>query len=933
MATTGRTRTAYPSGPPFIGREADVERLAATLERSEGGSAGSLVLWGEPGIGKTRLLREGVLSARAAGRHILWVRANPVEAQVPYGALTVALDEAVAAEPQLASEIAVTRESLDLALGASVARTSFGQACAAVTRLLAQMAALGPTSVAVDDVYLLDYESVALLSVVFERLGSSVAFVCTVRSLPYPLSSESGQLLSRIAASPGSAELRLRPLGADQVAGMLEHLVGGHVDPRVAELVARRAAGNPLFVLEVGRMLIDAGAVDADAAIAELPRSRHSAILQRIYPLARESRLLAQVVAVFRRLTLDQLSAVGSIASLDEGEVSRAFDELDRNQILVEDEAGSWGFFHPFAADALYEDIGPAERKRIHRAIVERRLTARSANDAAGVLELAWHVSESAEFGDRSAIAILREAAELTRNFAPETAARYCQKALELIEPGSSESAELLDLLARCYVIANRVPLAVEAGTKALAALPAGLARLRVVTAVVGSLYDVGRVHDAVALADREAEAGARSPFLDAQRAALRAAVGEVEAARVHVDQALNARPLTDGESVLVYGHAASAAAVIGSMNDFLSWTRRSLEAGERAGEGMAHYARARGAWMFASCGFLGEVRELLEATEVVFEDSAAYPAARLVGVLMDWLGGEWDRALRDIEASRLEIEASGNAVVAAQMRLTEADIRLWRGEIHEALALLDQPGFPGYSAASAWVIAAAQRALGNTGRARDNLEEATLSPAGAAWAPHVLARLVEVQLEAGDHAAAADTLAELRARTIPACDPRPWGRVLTLRSAALVEHDPSAAAEAATVAAAEGLRFEAALSQLVRSELDQGEVSALVAAHETFRLLGVDHLRRRSATLLKQRNAKVPRKRRREPGTLTEAEVQIARLVQVGLRNKEIAEMLHYSERTVEVYLSRIYATLGVTSRLQLARLLDTSVGVQRSE
>jgi DNA-binding NarL/FixJ family response regulator len=117
---------------------------------------------------------------------------------------------------------------------------------------------------------------------------------------------------------------------------------------------------------------------------------------------------------------------------------------------------------------------------------------------------------------------------------------------------------------------------------------------------------------------------------------------------------------------------------------------------------------------------------------------------------------------------------------------------------------------------------------------------------------------------------------------------------------------------------------FEAARAQLLQAEVDSSETAALQQAHSTFTLLGADQLRRRTATLLKQRKVKVPRRRRRQPGVLTDAEASIARLVQLGMRNRDIAAALHYSERTVEVYLSRIYATLGVTSRLQLARLLD---------
>ena len=67
-----------------------------------------------------------------------------------------------------------------------------------------------------------------------------------------------------------------------------------------------------------------------------------------------------------------------------------------------------------------------------------------------------------------------------------------------------------------------------------------------------------------------------------------------------------------------------------------------------------------------------------------------------------------------------------------------------------------------------------------------------------------------------------------------------------------------------------------------------------------------------------------MPRRRAGSSGPLTDAELGIARLVQQGLRNKEIASMLHYSPRTVEVYLTRIYGKLNVSSRLELARALD---------
>src|SRR4029078_12709831 len=146
----------------------------------------------------------------------------------------------------------------------------------------------------------------------------------------------------------------------------------------------------------------------------------------------------------------------------------------------------------------------------------------------------------------------------------------------------------------------------------------------------------------------------------------------------------------------------------------------------------------------------------------------------------------------------------------------------------------------------------------------------------------------------------------------------------MLLRSTAIVRGYGQSACESATIASGEGLVYEAALARLVVGTIDLAETECLLAAHDTFGVLGAEGDRRRAAALLRDRGAKVPRRRRSSPGQLTRAEAQIARLVQSGMRNSEIARTASYSERTVEVYLSRIYAKLGVSSRLQLARLLD---------
>ncbi|HYU85019.1 MAG TPA: helix-turn-helix transcriptional regulator, partial [Kribbellaceae bacterium] len=107
-------------------------------------------------------------------------------------------------------------------------------------------------------------------------------------------------------------------------------------------------------------------------------------------------------------------------------------------------------------------------------------------------------------------------------------------------------------------------------------------------------------------------------------------------------------------------------------------------------------------------------------------------------------------------------------------------------------------------------------------------------------------------------------------------------------------------------------------------ARVDPRAVDELTEAYRTFQRLGAHGLRRTAGARLRELGAKVPRARTRAAGRLTESEERMARLVQQGMRNREIAAALHYSPRSVEVYLSRIYAKLGISSRLELARLLD---------
>jgi DNA-binding CsgD family transcriptional regulator len=927
-------RPPLPDASRFVGRRTEVALLDVTIDQTSTGAPTALVVRGEPGIGKTRLLGEAVARATAKGHHVVWVRANPLEARVPFGALSVALDRAAQTDPVFRASAASMHAFIGEVDTDDRSRLSFAQTCDTFARTLVEIAEREPACVVVDDLHHLDHESLAFLGIALGRVtGRNVSFVCSIRSPGRDLASPAAELLARLAEWPDVEDLDLAPLGTEEVREILEDAFGAPVSRTAARVVAERSGGNPLFVLELARSLGELGVLDAERAGVALPDglgavhlSRHTTILQRLFPLTAACRRVAQVVAVLHRIRLGDLPLVAELAQLDAAALAAAFDELERRGIVVADGDRTWTLFHPFVADALYDDIGPAERRRIHQRVAENLRAQRDRNEAVDLMRLAWHVSMAADAGDVDAARLLGEAANSIKHAGPLSASDLCQQAVSLLPSGSPMRAALLSLRTRCLVLAGRPLEAVETGTAALDEPSlTGPERTRAATAVVGALFDVGRLVEARALAEREAALGPPSAFLLAQRAMMIAAEGDVGPSRTAIEDALAVPVRTAGEEVLVRSFLSSASMLIGGFADGLEHLAHVRRAAAEAGPNLRVYGLSRRSWSLVANGFLVEARAATEEAEAALGEvgsgtySAGVAAAR---VGLDWMTGEWDHALTALADSKRDVVLSENAVLRDYLTAVEIDIRTIRGEFREALALMNQPFARVSGTRWAWAMAGTLRATGDGEGARLVLHTAIDHPRDFAWRPHALARLVEIEQQLGDGVAARRVMAELERSA--GTDPRPLVQALILRGQAIVTADATVALTSAELADAQGAVYDAALARLLAASLGGPDIGPLLAAHDVFGALGAESDRRRAGALLRERGAKVPRRRRRAPGDLTAAEIEIARLVQAGLRNRDIARTTNYSERTVEVYLSRIYAKLGVSSRLQLARQLD---------
>jgi DNA-binding CsgD family transcriptional regulator len=297
------------------------------------------------------------------------------------------------------------------------------------------------------------------------------------------------------------------------------------------------------------------------------------------------------------------------------------------------------------------------------------------------------------------------------------------------------------------------------------------------------------------------------------------------------------------------------------------------------------------------------------------------------LGLLL-MLRGEWDEALALFRSAAFELEQRGGAILAHGLRTGECEILLDRGAVDEAApvarALVSMT--EELTAPVTLCNARVERALGRPEQAIALLEEqrARCRERRTTWTrAEILTELAELLAEA-------DRMAEARevAKEVAGFAARPsryeWP-LAALHLRALLWGEKKAARSWVELAEQEQMPFERAKAALQLGSLDVDPRTNLTVAYRAFDVLGAGPWRRRAATELRTRGITVPRPAQRPGADLTDTEAQLVSLVRDGLTNKQIASALHYSPKTVEVYLSRIYAKTGCGSRVELVRELES--------
>ncbi|GII60572.1 hypothetical protein Skr01_06570 [Sphaerisporangium krabiense] len=843
----------------------------------------TLLVHGEAGIGKTHLLAETREMARSIGLRVLHGQARDFGSGLAYAALTEALgplqDDPVAREPLARLMEAIDQAALGVLGAAPAVHTA---------NLLRRLP--GRTLLAIDDLHLADADTIGVLSVLPRRVPGLVV-AGTARRLP---------------AMDADVVAGLRPLAPEEVAEVVTGLLGRAPSASLVRHVHEESRGNPWFVREAVLTLVQGGAVQS-----AYPGPRRGAILGRLFQRDRGGRGLARVLAALRRTrparTAD-LPALAEIAGLDAAEAERAFDGLVGDGLLVPADDDAYEFAHPLVAEALYADLGPAERRRVH-ARIAGLLHRQGLAGARSVLEWASHLAEGGTSAE--ALPAMLRAAEATRWTAPLSAGHWYGRAAELAP--AHERGVLLAREALSYWKGSRPVDALRAGRQALAVLEPGRRHTRTAQTMVNAAHSMGRYELAVSIAAEHLPHADHRAALLAQQAVVRTQLGEDCGALVR--EAWAALPTCPPEDLVITLSALAGDSLIkGDWAEAERALGALLSASAALPPGARLAALESAAHIMASAGLRTRTLGLLAEAEQIYRGLGWHDIAgqhvRTLAVVRR-LGGEWERALRDLRSDAVALTEAGLRENAALLRNIELDILLDQGRYDEAEPLLAGPPLTCVLQVSLRALFAARRAFGVGDRASAlRLVDEAVRTGPTDVAHRALGFRTAMLIITGDAdgaRAAALALDEM------AHGGTPRARLTALLATAAAFQDAERAGAALETARADGLKFEEAHARLVLGVL--GDARQLVRAHAVFGELGAAPWRDRAAHRLREAGlAPAP------SAVLTTAERRVAELVAGGLSNPRIAEELHYSRKTVEVYLSRVYAKTGLRSRVELA-------------
>ncbi len=936
---------------PLLEREAELAAMHAVVDAAHTGDGRVIAIEGRAGMGKTRLVAEARALADDVGFEVLVARSADLEQEFAYGVVRQLFEPYLASLSQDERDevMAGTAGLADRLFGdEELTGSASGDVSFAVLHglywLAANLAARQPTAIVIDDLHWTDAPTLRWLTYLGRRLEGLPLLV--VLGLRPPEQAVEADLLTELISDPSALVIRPTALGVTSVASLALEEFG--VEPEEPFVVACHSAtgGNPLFL----RAILDALHGEGFSPTAENahrvrqigPESVTRAVTLRLSRLPTEARRLAAAVAVLGGDA--EIGDAAALAELDDRHLaSLAATALARTD-LMRVSSLNIEFVHPVVRAAVYESIDPGQRLTAHR-----RAAQLLDEGGAEPEHVAAHLDLVHPAVDPFVVETLRVAADraLVRG-APEAAVRYLRRALA--EPPLEEVR--VDTLLELGLAEQRVDIASasEHLAEALEAIEEPLRRARVALELGRSLFRLNRGPEAVwvfedaitRLSDSEPElremleaelinsAGFDTAVIDVSRERIlrideEALVGEVGSAVMRATlRYFDARSGTNRDAVWGLAEPRVIAALVDSMPSVaISCAAAALMYAEdpvavdRFFDAVMKAAKERG--------------EL-----VTLSNMLCFRGLTLAQ------RGDLDSAMCDLRESDELVPYLPTQQGAIYFHSYLADVLTNRGELDEAERTLAKLGLPEEVAESGHLIfflgarGWLRLASGNAAGARDDFERlgrcmeafGLRNPALVAWRTHLALALIALDRR--------DEALELAREEVELARdwgaPRPIG--VALRALGLAQGGEEGIAtlrESLEVLGRSSAKLERART-LVELGAALRRANKRAEARELLKE-GLDQaVRSGSQPLVDQAEAELAatgaRPRRlllSGVESLTASERRVADFAAKGLSNKDIAQTLFVTTKTVEVHLSNVYRKLGIGSRNELPQALGT--------